>query len=273
MLFLGLGIILLAMKYLEIGPVAAWSWWVVLSPFALAVAWWTWADWSGYTKKKAVREGKRRASRRASTRAAKPRPGHQEAQAALPLGVTRRCRCLRLQRRERRSFDHGPVGPEPAAVAGAVPARFHAVPVHLAAQVRADRATRRTARRRVRGRRRTSRPRLPRSRCRRRQAGQLSSPAGGSGSPSPADCHDRARSPPGSSSPPLTGEQPSRPAQVRRSRRVGPAAAAAIMRAATVPQIRPSVDETGGHEAAGVVAADVGQAVGAAVVLRRPAMR
>ena len=54
MLFLGLGIILLALKYLEIGPVAAWSWWVVLSPFGLAAAWWAWADWSGYTKRKAV---------------------------------------------------------------------------------------------------------------------------------------------------------------------------------------------------------------------------
>jgi small Trp-rich protein len=54
MLLLGVGIILLALKYLEFGAVAAWSWWVVLSPFAAAVVWWTWADWSGYTKKKAV---------------------------------------------------------------------------------------------------------------------------------------------------------------------------------------------------------------------------
>lgn len=54
MLFLVAGIALLAMKYLEFGPVAAWDWWVVLSPFGLAVAWWSWADWSGYTKKKAV---------------------------------------------------------------------------------------------------------------------------------------------------------------------------------------------------------------------------
>ena len=64
MLFLGLGIILLAMKYLEIGAVAAWSWWVVLSPFALAVVWWAWADWSGYTKKKAMqREDARKKAR------------------------------------------------------------------------------------------------------------------------------------------------------------------------------------------------------------------
>ena len=61
MLFLGLGILLLAMKYLEFGAVAAWSWWVVLSPFALAVAWWSWADWSGYTKRKAIeRENERK---------------------------------------------------------------------------------------------------------------------------------------------------------------------------------------------------------------------
>lgn len=64
MLLLGLGIVLLLMKYLEIGAVAAWDWWVVLSPFALAVAWWTWADWSGYTKRKAVeREETRRKAR------------------------------------------------------------------------------------------------------------------------------------------------------------------------------------------------------------------
>ena len=54
MLFLGLGLVLVAMKYLFIGPVGNWPWWGVLSPFALAVVWWTWADWSGYTKRKAV---------------------------------------------------------------------------------------------------------------------------------------------------------------------------------------------------------------------------
>lgn len=60
MLFLGLGIILLLLKYLEIGVVAEWSWWIVLSPFALAVVWWTWADWSGYTKRKAVQKENQR---------------------------------------------------------------------------------------------------------------------------------------------------------------------------------------------------------------------
>lgn len=64
MYFLGLGIVLLAMKYLEFGPVAAWDWWVVLAPFALAVCWWYWADSSGYTKRKAMeRENQRRQDR------------------------------------------------------------------------------------------------------------------------------------------------------------------------------------------------------------------
>ena len=56
MLFLVIGILTLAMKYLEIGPVAMWDWWLVLSPFPLAVAWWAYADWSGYTKKKAAQK-------------------------------------------------------------------------------------------------------------------------------------------------------------------------------------------------------------------------
>ena len=54
MYFLGIGIVLLLLKYLEVGVVATWSWLVVLSPFGLAVLWWAWADWSGYTKRRAV---------------------------------------------------------------------------------------------------------------------------------------------------------------------------------------------------------------------------
>ena len=64
MYLLGLGIILLTLKYLEIGPVALWDWWWVLSPFAAAVVWWAWADWSGFTKKAVVKkENERRQAR------------------------------------------------------------------------------------------------------------------------------------------------------------------------------------------------------------------
>ncbi len=54
MYFLGLGLLLTLLKYLEIGPVAVWSWWVVLVPYGMAAAWWMYADWSGYSKKKAM---------------------------------------------------------------------------------------------------------------------------------------------------------------------------------------------------------------------------
>jgi small Trp-rich protein len=79
MYLLGLGIILLVMKYLEIGPVAAWSWLLVLTPVGLAVVWWAWADASGYTRRKAMeRENKRRQDRIDKQRDAlgiKKRPG------------------------------------------------------------------------------------------------------------------------------------------------------------------------------------------------------
>lgn len=54
MYFVGLGLIFMAMKYLEIGPIANWEWLTVLSPFGLAVVWWAWADSTGYTKRKAM---------------------------------------------------------------------------------------------------------------------------------------------------------------------------------------------------------------------------
>lgn len=64
MYFLGLGLALLIMKYLAVSPVADWSWWIILAPFGLAMLWWTWADNSGYSKKKAMeRENDRRQER------------------------------------------------------------------------------------------------------------------------------------------------------------------------------------------------------------------
>ena len=60
MWFLLLGLLGVGLKYFEVGPVAGWSWWLVLSPFALALAWWAWADSSGYTKRKVMEREARR---------------------------------------------------------------------------------------------------------------------------------------------------------------------------------------------------------------------
>ncbi|MGQ3052062.1 MAG: TIGR04438 family Trp-rich protein [Roseateles sp.] len=42
-----------------------WAWVIVLSPFALAAAWWAWADASGLTQRKAMQSmDERKAARR-----------------------------------------------------------------------------------------------------------------------------------------------------------------------------------------------------------------
>jgi small Trp-rich protein len=52
MWFIVLGVLLIALKLADFGVVAAWSWWVVLAPFALAAAWWAYSDASGMTKRR-----------------------------------------------------------------------------------------------------------------------------------------------------------------------------------------------------------------------------
>lgn len=58
MYFLGIGLVFLVLKYLEIGPVGKWDWaeqwYLFAAPFILAAAWWAFADWSGYSKNKAM---------------------------------------------------------------------------------------------------------------------------------------------------------------------------------------------------------------------------
>jgi small Trp-rich protein len=71
MYFLILGVALMVMKYLEFGAIAGLSWLIVLSPFAMAVAWWAYADRSGYTKRREMdKMDKRRDDRIEKQRAA-----------------------------------------------------------------------------------------------------------------------------------------------------------------------------------------------------------
>lgn len=79
MLFLILAIVLMILKVMEIGPVAMWAWWWVLSPLGGAVVWWWWADLTGYTKRKEVQ----RLDQRVAERKAKQRE-------ALGLGVKKK---------------------------------------------------------------------------------------------------------------------------------------------------------------------------------------
>jgi len=69
MYLLGLGLLLLVMKWAGLGPVAQWSWWWVLSPFAATALWWWYADASGYTKRKAMeKDDARKEARRQEAR-------------------------------------------------------------------------------------------------------------------------------------------------------------------------------------------------------------
>ena len=57
MVFMLLGVLLLALKLAEINPVADWSWFTVLAPFAMAVAWWAFSDATGRTKRVGMQKG------------------------------------------------------------------------------------------------------------------------------------------------------------------------------------------------------------------------
>lgn len=67
MYLLGLGVVFLMLKFFEVAPVAGWAWWAVLVPFGLAIVWWAWADWSGYTKRKAMEREEARRQKRIET--------------------------------------------------------------------------------------------------------------------------------------------------------------------------------------------------------------
>ena len=54
MVFVVVGVLLLLMKLADFGPVGTWSWWLVLSPFAVAALWWWWADTTGWTKQREI---------------------------------------------------------------------------------------------------------------------------------------------------------------------------------------------------------------------------
>lgn len=58
MFFVVVGVILILLNLLGIGPVGEWTWtlggdlWKFALPFVFAVVWWTWADSSGLTKRR-----------------------------------------------------------------------------------------------------------------------------------------------------------------------------------------------------------------------------
>lgn len=64
MWFVLIGVLLLGLKLAGLGPVAAWSWWIVLAPFGLAALWWAFADSMGITRGMAMRRQDEKVRRR-----------------------------------------------------------------------------------------------------------------------------------------------------------------------------------------------------------------
>jgi len=65
--FVIVGVLLVAMKLADIGPVATWAWWWVAAPLAVALLWWWYADASGLNKRREMsRMEERKAERRRS---------------------------------------------------------------------------------------------------------------------------------------------------------------------------------------------------------------
>jgi len=60
------GVVLIVCNLAGIGPMAGWTWsltgdlWKFCVPFAIAAAWWLWADASGLTKRRAMRRDDQR---------------------------------------------------------------------------------------------------------------------------------------------------------------------------------------------------------------------
>ncbi len=54
MVFVVIGVLLVALKFFDVGPTAAWSWWMAVAPFAVAVAWWAYSDATGRTAQRAA---------------------------------------------------------------------------------------------------------------------------------------------------------------------------------------------------------------------------
>lgn len=58
MWFVVIGVVVLGLNVAGVGPIGAMvfkeNWYILLSPFAMAIAWWLWADSTGWTQRRAM---------------------------------------------------------------------------------------------------------------------------------------------------------------------------------------------------------------------------
>jgi len=112
------GVLLLLAWFLELGPVGEWPWWILPIPFGMAMVWWSFADNSGLTQRRAMqRMDDRKQARR------------DKAMDALGLGTKRDHRAERDRSRADRATREAPATQrERTAAREAQPARPDAEP-------------------------------------------------------------------------------------------------------------------------------------------------
>lgn len=99
------GALLLLAKMADFGPFGAWSWWIVLAPFAIAAVWWQIADSSGLTRRRAMDKMERRKTER-----------REKQMEALGLNTRRERRATRAREdAARRNHPTPPASSSPAA--------------------------------------------------------------------------------------------------------------------------------------------------------------
>lgn len=92
MYFVLLGLLLIACNLAGIGPMGNWEWdsldiFKMIWPFGLAVAWWVWADETGYNKRREIEKiENKKAERRVANLAAlgMDKRGRKKKRAARP---------------------------------------------------------------------------------------------------------------------------------------------------------------------------------------------
>jgi small Trp-rich protein len=58
------GTLLLIAHLADFGPFGSWPWWAIAAPFAGAVLWWSFADNSGWTQRRAMEKMERKKTER-----------------------------------------------------------------------------------------------------------------------------------------------------------------------------------------------------------------
>jgi small Trp-rich protein len=90
MYFVVIGVVLVLLHLLGIGPPAAWTWnllgdlWKFALPFLLAIVWWAWADASGLNKRREMERLDERKQKRRKENLVALGLGHQARRKSKP---------------------------------------------------------------------------------------------------------------------------------------------------------------------------------------------